>query len=69
MIFHPSESDATQINLPFAHCSSRDAFSTFGEGVLFPVSGVTSDEPQLVALLPGASAKTRRVLRVFAIQS
>ncbi|VDK36625.1 unnamed protein product [Taenia asiatica] len=46
-----------------------NAFSTFGEGVLFPSRRTANDEPQLVALLPGASAKTRRVLRIFTIQS
>ncbi|KAL5961498.1 hypothetical protein TSMEX_010779 [Taenia solium] len=46
-----------------------NAFSTFGEGVLFPISRAANDEPQLVALLPGASAKTRRVLRIFTIQN
>ncbi|EUB60275.1 hypothetical protein EGR_04833 [Echinococcus granulosus] len=45
------------------------AFSTFGEGVLFLVGGAANDAPQLVALLPGTSAMTRRVLRVFTIQS
>ncbi|VDM32551.1 unnamed protein product [Hydatigera taeniaeformis] len=45
------------------------AFSVFGEGVLFQVSGAANDATQLVALLPGASAKIRRVLRVFTIQN
>ncbi|KAL5103234.1 hypothetical protein TcWFU_003184 [Taenia crassiceps] len=44
------------------------AFSAFGEGVLFLLGGAANEEPQLVALLPGASDKTRRVLRIYTIQ-
>ncbi|VDO05456.1 unnamed protein product [Rodentolepis nana] len=42
-------------------------YSTVGEGVLLPVCGSGNCPPQLVALLPGSSPKTRRVLRLFTL--
>ncbi|KAM7533797.1 hypothetical protein Aperf_G00000112449 [Anoplocephala perfoliata] len=42
-------------------------FSDVGEGVLLPVSGTNNSPSQLVALLPGLSPETRRILRVFTI--
>nr|CDS26568.1 conserved hypothetical protein [Hymenolepis microstoma] len=44
-------------------------YSTVGEGVLLPVCESGNCPLQLVALLPGSSPETRRVLRLFTLQS
>ncbi|VDD80486.1 unnamed protein product [Mesocestoides corti] len=46
-----------------------DAFSTYGEGTLFLTSGAAGGAPQLVALLPGTSNDSRRLLRAYTIQN